>query len=96
MPKGKASDGLLSVHRKKAVEGDAASKPTFYAVLDRTGLLSDDDALEHTVPICVFITGDLAFHATVAGKEGMDKAHCHWRKLKSAEWQAHVHARGLR
>jgi hypothetical protein len=42
------------------------------------------------------MTGDLAFCATVAGKEGMDKAHCHWCKLKSAEWQAHAHERGMR
>jgi hypothetical protein len=48
------------------------------------------------MPIRVFITGDLAFYATVAGKEGMDKAHCHWCKLKSAKWQACAHERGMR
>jgi hypothetical protein len=39
------------------------------------------------VPIRVFMTGDLAFHATILGKEGVDKAHCMWCKLKKAEWQ---------
>ena len=47
------------------------------------------------VPICVFITGDLAFYETLVGKEGMDKAHCHWYKLKSAKWQEYAHARGM-
>jgi hypothetical protein len=86
------SDGSLSIY-KKAMEGDVAS--TFYAILDRTNRLSIHDTLVHTVPIRVFITGDLAFYATVAGKEGMDKAHCHWCKLKSAEWQEYAHARGM-
>jgi hypothetical protein len=45
-------------------------------------------------PICVFITRDLAFYATVVGKEGMDKAHCHWCKLSSAQWQTYEHAPG--
>jgi hypothetical protein len=85
------SDGALSIY-KKAMEGDVQS--TFYAILDRTNRLSIHDRLIHTVPIRVFITGDLAFYATVVGKEGMDKAHCHWCKLKSYEWQKHAHERG--
>jgi len=86
------SDGSLSIY-KKSMEGDVPS--TFYAILDRTNRLSTHDTLVHTVPIRVFITGDLAFYSTVVGKEGMDKAHCHWCKLKSAEWQEYAHARGM-
>jgi hypothetical protein len=59
---------------------------TFYAIVDRTARLGDKDTLVLNVPIHVFITGDLAFYATVVGKEGMDKAHCHWCKLPSAQW----------
>jgi hypothetical protein len=66
----------------------------FYAILDRTPRLADEDTLVLNVPIRVFITGDLAFYATVVGKEGMDKAHCHWCKLPSAQWQTYGHAPG--
>jgi hypothetical protein len=75
----------------------AEDKPTstLYAILDRTGQLGDEDTLVLlNVPIPVFITGDLAFSATVVGKEGMDKAHCHWCKLPSAQWQTYGHAPG--
>ena len=74
----------------------AEGKPTstLYAILDRTGQLGDEDTLVLNVPISVFITGDLAFSATVVGKEGMDKAHCHWCKLPSAQWQTYGHAPG--
>jgi hypothetical protein len=90
------SDGKLSIHRK-AMQGSAASKPSFHhAVLDRTGPLLIDNTLAHAANIRVFITGHLAFHAAVVGKEGMDKAHCLWCKLESAEWKECMHARGTR
>jgi hypothetical protein len=73
---------------------DVELSSTFYAILDRTGPLGNEDTLVLNVPISVFITGDLAFYATVVGKEGMDKAHCHWCKLPSAQWQTHGHAPG--
>ena len=58
-------------------EGVEQQSTLFYAILDRTPRLADEDTLVLNVPIRVFITGDLAFYATVVGKEGMDKAHCH-------------------
>jgi hypothetical protein len=67
---------------------------TFYAILDRTGPLGDDDTLVLNVPSRVFVTGDLPFYAAVVGKEGMDKAHCHWCKLRSVQWQTYGHAPG--
>jgi hypothetical protein len=73
-------------------EGEPTS--TFYAILDRTSRIVDEDTLVLNVPIRVFITGDLAFYATVLGKEDMDKAHCHWCKLPSAQWQIYGHAPG--
>jgi hypothetical protein len=73
---------------------DVEQTSTFYAILDRTCPLGDEDTLVLNVPIRVFITGDLAFYATVVGKEGMDKAHCHWCKLPSAQWQTYGHAPG--
>jgi hypothetical protein len=87
-----ASNCSLSIYRKNNVlpvdgtsddVGQEAS--TFYAIWDRTGLVSEEDTLELNVPICVFITGDLAFYANIMGKEGMDKAHCHWWKLRSSQ-----------
>jgi hypothetical protein len=90
-----SADGTLSVCKKnRGAEGDA--DPTFYAILDRTGQTGANDTLENSVPIRVFITGDLAFYATVLGKEGMDKAHCMWCELKKAEWQADGHERGVK
>jgi hypothetical protein len=84
------SDGTLGVYKKhRGAEGDAEGEAgeTFYAILDRTDKLSIEDEMVLNVPIRVFITGDLAFYATVVGKEGMDKAHCLWCKLKKAQWQ---------
>jgi hypothetical protein len=52
---------------------------------NRTGMQCVHDTLENSVPIRVFMTGDLAFCATVLGKDGMDKAHCLWCKLKRSE-----------
>ncbi len=75
-------------------EGVEQQSTLFYAILDRTPRLADEDTLVLNVPIRVFITGDLAFYATVVGKEGMDKAHCHWCKLPSAQWQTYGHAPG--
>jgi hypothetical protein len=43
-------------------------KGCFYAILDRTGPFCDEDTLVLNVPIRIFITGDLAFYATVVGK----------------------------
>jgi hypothetical protein len=73
----------------QGAEGEPPS--TFYAILDRTDPLYDEDTLVLNVLIRVFITGGLAFYATVVGKEGMDKAHCHWCKLPSAQWQTYGH-----
>jgi hypothetical protein len=75
-------------------EGVEQQSTLFYAILDRTPRLADEDTLVLNVPIRVFITGDLAFYATVVGKEGMDKAHCHWCKLPSAQWQTYGHTPG--
>jgi hypothetical protein len=62
--------------------------------LDGTYQLCDEDTLVSNVSIRVFIMGDLAFYVTVVGKEGMDKAHCHWYKLPSSQWQTLGHAPG--
>jgi hypothetical protein len=86
------NDGDLSVYAK-SLPGETCP---FYAILDRTVRVSPDDTLVLNVPIRVFITGDLAFYATVVGKEGMDKAHCHWCKLTSAQWQALGHPPGTK
>lgn len=93
------SDGTLAVYKKqRGAEGEeqGAEGDVFYAILDRTERLCPIDTLELNVPIRVFITGDLAFYATVLGKEGMDKAHCIWCKLKRAEWQTHGHEPGIK
>jgi hypothetical protein len=94
------NDGALAVYKKNIVDGMAEQEERdasmFYANLDRTGRASEEDTLELNVPIRVFITGDLAFYATIMGKEGMDKAHCHWCKLRSSEWQALGHAPGIK
>jgi hypothetical protein len=86
------SDGALAVHQRAGNAGQEAEGE----LMDRTGQRDVNDTLVLNVPIGVFITGDLAFYATVAGKEGMDKAHCHWCKLKSVECQACAHERGMR
>jgi hypothetical protein len=98
-PQGAEGEAPSDPNFNQGAEGDPetnvveqASK--FYAILDRTGRLGDEDTLVLNVPIRVFITGDLAFYATVVGKEGMDKAHCHWCKLPSAQWQTYGHAPG--
>jgi hypothetical protein len=85
------SDGTLTIYKKAAEETSR-----FYAILDRTNRVRIDDTLELSVPIQVFVTGDLAFYATVLGKEGMDKAHCIWCKLKRSEWQTPQHAPGVK
>jgi hypothetical protein len=64
--------------------------------LDRTGQQDVNNTLVLNVPIRVFVTGDLAFYATAAGKEGMDKAQCIWCNLKRSEWQWHGHDRGAK
>jgi hypothetical protein len=71
------SDGTLAVHQRAEVDAgqDAEGKLSFYAILDRTGQQDVNGTLVLNVPIRVFVTGDLAFCATAAGKEGMDKAH---------------------
>jgi hypothetical protein len=87
-----SDDGTLAIYRNYtllpvdgAADGVGQEGSTFCAILDRTPQLSDDDTLVLNAPICVFITGDLAFYATVVGiyatmvgKDDMDKAHCYW------------------
>jgi hypothetical protein len=104
------SDGLLAVYKKNLlllsvdgagaeVEAEAASVTSgssFYAILDRSARLSNEDTVVLNVPIRVFITGDLAFYATIVGKEGMDKAHCHWCKLSKHQWQPYGHPLGIK
>jgi hypothetical protein len=86
--------GRFQPVRSRRAEGDP--DPTFHAILDRTEEACVHDTLENRVPIRVFIvTGDLAFCATVPGKEGVDKAHCLWCKLKLSKWQTHGHERGV-
>jgi hypothetical protein len=88
------SDGALAVYKKNNIpphvdgmaEQEERDASMFYTNLDRTGRVSEEDTLELNVPIPVFITGDLAFYATIMGKEGMDKAHCHWCKLHRSEF----------
>jgi hypothetical protein len=75
------SDGALAVHKKSIFLPTDGDGPSFYAL---------------NVPIRMFITGDLAFYATMVGKEGMDKAHCHWCKLPSSQWQTPGHAPGTK
>jgi hypothetical protein len=92
------SDGTLAVHQGAEVDAgqEAEGELSFYAILDRTGQQDVNDTLVLNVPIRVFATGDLAFCTTAAGKEGMDKAHCIWCKLKRSEWQCHGHDRGAK
>jgi hypothetical protein len=77
---------------RQGAEGKQTS--TFYAILDRRDWLGNEDTLVLNVPIHVFINGDLALYATVVGKEGMDKSHRHWCKLRSAQWQTYRHFPG--
>jgi hypothetical protein len=99
-PQGAEGEALSDRNFNQGAEGDPETDDaelvtsTFYAILDRTGPLGDEDTLVLNVPIRVFVTGNLAFYATVVGKEGMDKAHCHWCKLPSARWQTYGHAPG--
>jgi hypothetical protein len=89
------SDGTLSVCEKnRGAEGD--SDPCLCAILGRTEQLCFHDTLENSAPIRVFITGDLACHTCVVGKEGMDSAHCLWCKLKKSKWQADGHDCGVK
>jgi hypothetical protein len=93
------SDGTLAVYQRAEVDAgqEAEGELSFYAILDRTGQQDVNNTLVFlNVPIRVFVTGDLAFYATAAGKEGMDKAHCIWCKLKRSEWQCHGHDRGAK
>ena len=104
------SDGTLRVYSQGANEADEAegnadeageaegnaNEVSFYAILDPTEQPNVNATLVLNVPIRIFITGDLAFYATVLGKEGMDKAHCLWCKLKRSEWQLHGHDRGVK
>jgi hypothetical protein len=90
------SNGMLSIYKKAAEEGEREETSTFYAILDRTNRVHINDTLELSVPIHVFVTGNLAFYATVLGKEGMDKAYCTWCKLKCSEWQTCPHAPGMK
>jgi hypothetical protein len=90
------SDGALAVYKKSILlptDGDGTS---FYAILDRTARQSVDDMLVLNLPNRMFITGDLAFYATMVGKEDMDKARCHWCKLPSSQWQTPGHAPGTK
>jgi hypothetical protein len=92
------SDGTLAVHQRAEVDvgQEAEGELSFHAILDRTGQQDVNNALVLNLPICVFITGDLVFHATAVGKAGMDKARCIWCKLKRSEWQCHGHDRGAK
>ncbi len=90
------SDGALAVYKKNILLPADGDGPSFYSILDRTTRKSADDTLVLNVPIRIFITGDLAFYATMVGKEGMDKAHCHWCKLPSSQWQTPGHAPGTK
>jgi hypothetical protein len=68
------SDGTLAVYQRAGNAGQAAEgELSFYAILDRTGQQDVNDTLVLNMPIRVFITGDLAFYATVAGKEAWTK-----------------------
>jgi hypothetical protein len=85
------SDGSLTIYRKNSVlpvadtaDDIGGEASTLYAILDRT--------LKLNVPIHVFITGDLSLYTAIMRKEGMDKAHCHWCKLRSSQWQVLGHA----
>jgi hypothetical protein len=95
-PQGAEGEAPSGRNFNQGAEGDPETDDaklvtsTFYAILDRTGPLGDEDTLVLNVPV----TGDVAFYATVVGKEGMDKAHCHWCKLPSAQWQTYGHAPG--
>jgi hypothetical protein len=71
------SDGMLAVCQRaegSAGQEEAERELSFCAILDRTGQRDVNDTLVFNVPIGVFITGDLAFCATVAVKEGMVQA----------------------
>jgi hypothetical protein len=91
-----STDGTLSVHEKNRRGTEDDADPTSCAILDGTGQTCANDTLENSAPIRVFTTGDLAFHATVLGKEGMDKVHRMWCEPKKAEWQADGHERGVK
>jgi hypothetical protein len=89
------SDGLLAIYKKdiQAADGKAEAisvdsveqGSNFYTSLDRTCWLCDENTLALNVSIHYFIIWDLAFYATVVGKEGMNKAHRYWCRLPSAK-----------
>jgi hypothetical protein len=93
------SDGMLAIHKKQqGAEGEdqGAEGDAFHAILDRTERSCPNDMLELNVPIRAFIAGDLAFCTTGLGKEGVDKSHCIWCKLKNSEWQTCGHEPGIK
>jgi hypothetical protein len=89
-------DGWLSMYKKVQADGRATEGDGLYAVLDRKEKTLENDEEVLKVPIRVFVTRDLAFHFTVVGKEGMDKAHCFWCRCKKGIWQICGHPPGIK
>ena len=48
-----------------------------------------------SIPVSVFVTGDLAFYATVLGKEGSSPSWCYLCNLSAAEWKEDRAAQGM-
>jgi hypothetical protein len=91
-PSGKiVRDGWLSIYKKVQPDGGAIEGGGLCAILDRKEKTSENDEDLLKVPIGVFVTGDLAFYFTVAGKEGMDKANFFWCRCKKGIWQSCDH-----
>lgn len=54
----------------------------------------DKNSYKSQVGIRIFVTGDLAFYATVLGKINMSGFWCTWCNLRVAEWEKLDHERG--
>jgi hypothetical protein len=48
-----------------------------------------------TIPFRIFIRGDLAYYATVLGKESSTSKWCWLCQLSHSQWQSSNHNRGL-
>jgi hypothetical protein len=74
-PQGAEGEAPSDPNFNQGAEGDPETDvvkqtSTFYAILDRTGQLGDEDTLVLNVPILALITGDLAFLCNCGGEGG--------------------------
>jgi hypothetical protein len=87
---GCATDGIVEVYREGGVNGPLYAS----ALLDSRGRRSGYDVLVISLPLRVFVTGDLKFYSTILGKEGMSPFWCWLCQLSRQLWQPKGHQKG--